>query len=55
MAAALAAINIRTFLETDSSNSYLSGDQSLNAGDVVKIPVGYNKTAFTITVNSLGS
>ena len=55
VAAALAAINTRAFLETDSSNSYLSGDQSLNAGDVVKIPVGYNKTAFTITVNSLGS
>lgn len=55
VAAALAAINTRAFLETDSSNSYLSGDQSLNAGDVVKIPIGYNKTAFTITVNSLGS
>ena len=55
VAAALAAINIRTFLETDSSNSYLSGDQSLSAGDIIKIPVGYNKTAFTITAKVLGS
>lgn len=55
VAAALAAMNTRAFLETDSSDSYLSGDQSLNAGDIIKIPVGYNKTAFTITVNSLGS
>ena len=55
MAAALAAINIRTFLETDSSNSYLSGDQSLSAGDIIKIPIGYNKTAFTITAKVLGS
>ena len=55
VAAALAAINIRTFLETDSSNSYLSGDQSLSAGDIIKIPIGYNKTAFTITAKVLGS
>lgn len=55
VAAALAAINVRTFLETDSSNSYLSGDQSLSAGDIIKIPVGYNKTAFTITAKVLGS
>lgn len=55
VAAALAAINIRTFLEIDSSNSYLSGDQSLSAGDIIKIPVGYNKTAFTITAKVLGS
>ena len=55
VAAALAAINTRPYLETDSSNSYLSGNQSLNAGDIIKIPIGYNKTAFTITAKSLGS
>lgn len=55
VAAALAAINVRPYLETDSSNSYLSGDQSLKAGDIIKIPVGYNKTAFTITAKVLGS
>ena len=55
VAAALAVINVRPYLETDNNNSYLSGDQSLNAGAVVKIPVGYNKTPFKITVNSLGS
>lgn len=55
VAAALAAINVRPYLETDSSNSYLSGDQSLSAGDIIKIPVGYNKTAFTITAKVLGS
>ena len=55
VAAALAAINVRPYLETDNNNLYLSGDQSLNAGAVVKIPVGYNKTPFKITVNSLGS
>ena len=55
VAAALTAINVRPYLETDSSNSYLSGDQSLKAGDIIKIPVGYNKTAFTITAKVLGS
>lgn len=55
VAAALAAINVRPYLETDNNNSYLSGDQSLSAGDIIKIPVGYNKTAFTITAKVLGS
>ena len=55
MAAALAAINVRPYLETDNNNSYLSEDQSLSAGDIIKIPIGYNKTAFTITAKVLGS
>lgn len=55
VAAALAAINVRPYLETDNNNSYLSEDQSLSAGDIIKIPVGYNKTAFTITAKVLGS
>ena len=55
VAAAINAINVKNYLETDSNNNYLTKNQSINAGVVIKIPVGYNKTAFTITAKSIGS
>lgn len=55
VAAAINAINVRPFLGVDSDNAYVSGNQELNENDVITIPVGYNKTQYTITANSVGS
>lgn len=50
VAAALNQANVQTQLAKSSSSAttYLSGDQELSANSSIYIPVGYNKTAFTV-------
>lgn len=55
VAAALNQVNVQDYLEkaTVDATSYLVADQILSAGGAVHIPVGYNKTAFTITAKKM--
>ena len=55
VAQAIWNINSRTYLEQNSTGTYISGDQDINAKTEIKIPVGYNKTEFKITAKSIGS
>lgn len=54
VAQAIWNINSRAYLEQNSSGTYISGDQDINAKTTIKIPVGYNKTEFVITAKSIG-
>lgn len=51
-ASAINSINVRNYLELKGTDP-ITGDQSINSGDTITIPTGYNKIPFTITANSI--
>ena len=54
LAATVRQMRIENYLETDASNTVLIGNQTISAGQTIKIPMGFNCTPFTITANTLG-
>ncbi len=53
-AAAINAINVAEYLGLYENNN-ISGDQTINAGETVTIPIGYNTTQYQITASNAGA
>lgn len=53
-ASAINSINVQNYLGLKDGSS-ITDNQSINSGDIIIIPTGYNKTQFTITANSISS